>query len=591
MTDSKTGAADYQARRQDVLSSLREVAILAEDVGAETLAKKLRDDRIPRLEEERFHLVVLGEFNHGKTTFVNALLGAPVLPMGVTPTTAVIHHVVHGVRGAKAVTTAGAQSVVAFDQIGSYVVGGGHETDDVRHIEVSYPAGLLEGGVVLVDTPGVNDLNSTRAEITYSYIPRADAVIFLLDAGQILKESERQFLSGKLLAQSRDKVIFVINKIDLLDEDEKEQASAYARSQLAKLVPEPKVYAVSAEQALGGERDKSGLTVLAAELTRFLEHDRGRVLLDNALDEGLRTSTTLKRGIEVQKQALGMETEELERRLKTLDGDLVSSAKAAENRERRIRESLSAVKALVRKECEDFGKRFAASLPAEIESSRADDLKRYLPGFMEERFRGFADKQGEQIQKRLEQVAEEAIAFVSDEAKARGDKMAEAFGGTPEVDLNVNTLAYDVGVIALGAFGIGMMALSNVFVGGAMTLAAPVLAYVFRERADRDVKKRASEEAPAAVIAAAAELALAFEKQIDDFGDKLVDFVKNASEEMTRSLAEVVRQARNARAAGEAESKHLGEQTGMALSRLKTVEQKMTSLRTALWANGTGTGG
>lgn len=586
MSDTRS---EYQGKRQDVLACLREVAILAEDTGANTLAKKLRDDRIPRLEEEKFHLVVLGEFNHGKTTFVNALLGAPVLPMGVTPTTAVIHQVVHGVRGAKAVQESGEIKGVSFDEVGQYVVGGSAGADGVRYLEVSYPSSLLEGGVVLVDTPGVNDLNSTRAEITYSYVPRADAILFLLDAGQILKESERQFLANKLLAQSRDKVLFVVNKIDLLDPEEREQALSYARMQLAKLVPEPRVYAVSAEQALGGDRDGSGLSKLVVDLTKFLGDERGRVLLDNALDEGLRTAGTLKRGIEVQKQALAMDHDELERRLGALEGDLSSSGKAAERRERMIRESLSAVKALVRKDCEDFGRRFAAALPQEIESSRGEDLKRYLPGFMEERFRSFADRQGQEIQKRLEKVAEDAIAFVSEEARAKGEKIAEAFGAAPDVNLQVSTLAYDVGVIALGAFGITMMALSNVFVGGAMALAAPVLAYVFRERADRDMKKRASEEAPLAVQKAAADLADAFEKSIDEFGDKLVDFVKNANEELTRSIAEVVRHAREARQRGAGEIANLESQTGMGLARLSAVEQKMTGLRTALWANGSGT--
>lgn len=585
------GRSDYQDKRQEVLSSLREVAILAEDAGASTLARKLRDDRIPRLEEEKFHLVVLGEFNHGKTTFVNALLGAPVLPMGVTPTTAVIHQVVHGVRGAKAVAESGNVQGISFDEVGQYVVGGTATSDGVRYLEVSYPSPLLEGGVVLVDTPGVNDLNSTRAEITYSYVPRADAILFLLDAGQILKESERSFLSNKLLAQSRDKVLFVINKIDLLDADEKEQAIAYARTQLAKLVPEPKVYAISSEQALGGDREGSGLSSLIVDLTKFLSDERGKVLLDNALDEGLRTAGTLRRGIEVQKQAIAMDQVDLERRLGALEGDLASSEKAAERRERMIRESLAAVKALVRKECDDFGRRFAAALPQEIESSRAEDLKRYLPGFMEERFRSFADRQGQEIQKRLEKVAEEAIAFVSEEARARGEKIAEAFGQAPNVDLTVNTLAYDVGVIALGAFGITMMALSNVFVGGAMALAAPVLAYVFRERADRDLKRRATEEAPQAVLKAAGDLADAFEKSIDEFGDKLVEFVKSANEELTRSIAEVVRHVREARQRGEGELGALESQTGMSLARLASVEQKMTALRTSLWANGSGSPG
>jgi ribosome biogenesis GTPase A len=539
---------------------------------------------------------VVGEFNHGKSTFVNALLGAPVLPMGVTPTTAVIHQVVHGVRGAKAILESGETRIVPFDEVGSYVVGGSATTDAVRYLEVHYPSALLNmgngeaagGGVVLVDTPGVNDLNSTRAEITYSYVPKADAILFLLDAGQILKESERTFLANKLLSQSRDKVLFVINKIDLLDDDEKQQALSYAKTQLAKLVAEPRVYAVSAEKALAGEREASGLGALERDLVKFLEEDRGRVLLDNALDEGLRTAVTLRRGIDVQKQALLLDHGELEKRLATIEQDLSSTRDSHARREQKIRESLAGIKALVRKECEEFGKRFSASLPAEIESSKADDLKRYLPNFMEERFRNFADRQGLELAKRLERVAEEAIAFVSEEARAKGEKIAEAFPGAPKVDLQVSTLAYDVGVIALGAFGLTVMAVSNIFVGGAMALAAPVLAYVFRERADRDLKKRAIEEAPQAVEKAAGDLATAFEQQIDEFGDKLVDFVKNASEELTQSMAEVVRHAKAAQQRGEGEVGRVREETGMALSRLGIVEQEMGSLRTSLWANGSG---
>ncbi|HEY8431388.1 MAG TPA: dynamin family protein [Sandaracinaceae bacterium] len=578
--------ADYQNVKSDVLASLREVAELAEETGSTSLADRLRGDRIPRLEQERFHLVVLGEFNHGKTTFVNALLGAPVLPTGVTPTTAVIHHVVHGATPhAKAVVVSGEAKDLPVEQVADYVVGGRAAADEVRFLEIDYPAAILEGGVVLVDTPGVNDLNSTRAEITYSYLPRADAILFLLDAGQILKESERSFIANKLLAQSRDKVIFVINKIDLLDDDEREEALAYARTHLARIVDEPKVYAVSAQRALEGDPDGGGLTELTAELKTFLTNERGRVLLDNALDAGLRAAATLKQSIQIQKRALEMDQAELERRLAALERDLSTSEEMAEKRERQLRESVSGVKALVRRETEEFGKRFALALPAEIEGAKSEDLKRYLPSFMEERFRAFADSQAEDLAKRLEQVAEEAIAFVTEDAKERNAKLKEILGqNAPAVDLTVNTLAYDVGVIALGAFGLGIMALSNVFVGGAMTLAAPVLAYIFRERADREVKKRAMEEAPEAVRQAAAKLADAFDKQIDEFGDKLVSFVRNANEEVTRSIAEVVRTAREARAAGAERLEDLEQTIGTALGRLRAVEDRMETLRRALWA-------
>ncbi len=583
-------AIDYVSSKSDVLGALREVADLAEDTGALSLARGLRDDRIPRLEEERFHLVVLGEFNHGKTTFVNALLGNTLLPVGVTPTTAVIHHIEHGPEPlARAVTEAGEGKEVPVAEVGEYVVGGTAAREEVRYLEVMYPAPLLEEGVVLVDTPGVNDLNLQRAEITYGYIPRSDAVVFLLDAGQILKESERQFIAGKLLSGSRDKLFFVINKIDLLSDEEREEAMAYAKSHLAQLVDDPKVFALSAQQAVEGDRAGSGLDAFVDALQTFLQEERGRVLLDNALDQGLRTAGVLRTGIEVQRRALSMDQADLEARLRALETELEGSGQQLAERQQRVRESLAAVKAMVRKDVESFGSSFALALPGEIEQSKAEELKKYLPGFIEEKFREFADAEGEEVARRLERVAEEAIAFLSDDADEHSKKLREALGpAAANLDLKVNTFAYDVGVFALGAFGLTLMALSNVLVGGALALAAPVLAYVFRGRADKEVKRRAMEEAPRAVREAAGKLADAFDRQIDEFGDKLVDFLTKATEEMTRSIAEVLRTVRDAQSEGESALGMLESRTGTTTARLHAVEGRMRSLRNALWSNGGG---
>ena len=581
---------DYSHNKSDVLGALREVADLAEQSGALSLARGLRDDRIPRLEDERFHLVVLGEFNHGKTTFVNALLGHGLLPVGVTPTTAVIHHIEHGPEArARAVTEGGAGKELPIAEVGEYVVGGAAAREDVRYLEVRYPAAILEEGVVLVDTPGVNDLNLQRAEITYGYIPRSDAVVFLLDAGQILKESERQFIAGKLLSASRDKLFFVINKIDLLDEGEREEAIAYARTHLSQLVDDPKVFALSAEKAVEGDREGSGLEDFVSALQKFLQEERGRVVLDNALDQGLRTSAVLRTSVEVQKRAIAMDQTDLETRLRSLESDLEGSAEKLAERQQRVREALAAVKAMVRNDVESFGKQFALALPAEIEESKADDLKKYLPGFIEERFREFADGESEEVARRLERVAEEAIAFMSEDAEAHAEKLRETLGGSvADLDLKVNTFAYDVGIFALGAFGLTLMALSNVLVGGALALAAPVLAYVFRGRADKEVRKRAMEEAPRAVREAATKLADAFDDQIDGFGDQLIEYLTRATEEMTRSLTEVLRAVREARREGDASLSALESRTGSTMARLHSVEERMKSLRNALWSNGKG---
>src|SRR5262252_2185179 len=95
---------EHQAAKAALLEDLSRLADLAGAVGMKTLRADLVETRMPKLADERFALVVLGEFNHGKSTFVNALLGADVLPTGITPTTASINHVVHADRPTARVT-------------------------------------------------------------------------------------------------------------------------------------------------------------------------------------------------------------------------------------------------------------------------------------------------------------------------------------------------------------------------------------------------------------------------------------------------------------------------------------------------------
>src|SRR5690242_12424820 len=86
-------AAERKAAIRQVLLDLAEVA---ERAGLSSAARDVRATRLPKLDEERFSVVVLGEFNHGKSTFINALLGQALLPVGITPTTAVLSQIRHG---------------------------------------------------------------------------------------------------------------------------------------------------------------------------------------------------------------------------------------------------------------------------------------------------------------------------------------------------------------------------------------------------------------------------------------------------------------------------------------------------------------
>src|SRR5262249_34649739 len=154
---------------------LVELAAAAEAAGLPSVARDVRDTRLPKLDQERFTIVVLGEFNHGKSTFINALLGKAVLPTGITPTTAVLTHLSHGARAtATLVRESGERRGIDPKAFGEWLTveglepkqkdqAGPGENAGIHHVEVTYPASILENHVTIVDTPGVNDINEQRA--------------------------------------------------------------------------------------------------------------------------------------------------------------------------------------------------------------------------------------------------------------------------------------------------------------------------------------------------------------------------------------------------------------------------------------------
>src|SRR4051812_47762509 len=238
----------HKSAKREIIQRFEQLASLAEGVGMTTLARDIRTTRIPKLESERFHLVVLGEFNHGKSTFVNAMLGSDILPTGITPTTASINHVVWAQNPtARVMLLSGESKYLEPSSMKEWVTVAGGHASEVAYVELGYPSELLKNNVVLVDTPGVNHLNEQRAEVTYGYVPRADAVVFLLDAGQALKDSEREFLRSRVLESAKDRLVFMLGKLDMLSADERTAVIEYVRNGLAKLTDTPVLFPLSAK--------------------------------------------------------------------------------------------------------------------------------------------------------------------------------------------------------------------------------------------------------------------------------------------------------------------------------------------------------
>jgi small GTP-binding protein len=573
----------FREKKDEVARAVSELVEVARDVGAKSIGERVSRDLVAKLAEDRFHLVVVGEFNHGKSTFVNALLGENVLATGVTPTTASIHHLKWAAKPeATVVYASGKRETVDFERARSFAVGGGSEAHDVDFLEIGYPSSLLEERILLVDTPGVNDLSLQRADITYSYIPRADAVLFLLDAGQILKESERVFLQEKLLKASRDKIVFVITKWDLLSTSEQAEALAYARLQLAKLVKEPMVFPVSAENALA-KRDGNGMNALLDYLTRFLAEERGRILLDNALGEGLAVGDLLARGVDARRRAIAMKSEELDRRIAMLEQDLAGQAGTIEQRRVKIREEVQGIRVGARKDLERFVDDVTRQLPHVIESAKASSLKDYLPAFLEDTFRTWAEAESREIAASLEALAERTIALVREDAHDTAKRVAETLGSDPKrLDVHVDTLSYDVGVVALFTVGIGVM-FANLLLGGLLTAAAPVLALVLKSKADEEYRKKALEAAPGVLRAVGEKIGPKLDAMIDEVAQKLDAWVVAAGHELHREVLEVLHATRDARAQGAGDEAEAGRLVDAQSARLDGAMKRITELRAGLW--------
>jgi len=201
-----------------------------------------------------FLLVVVGEFNAGKSAFINALAGQPILQEGVTPTTAQIHALRYG------------DASTAIDEHGMRVV--------------TAPVELLRE-VHIVDTPGTNAIMREHERLTAEFVPRSDLVIFVTSADRPFTETERVFLEA--IRDWGKKIVIVVNKVDIFArEEEVAEVLAFVRDAARRLLGiVPEVFPVSSRLALRAKQGEPSLW----NASRFEALER---FIRDSLDEGSR---------------------------------------------------------------------------------------------------------------------------------------------------------------------------------------------------------------------------------------------------------------------------------------------------------------
>lgn len=311
------------------------------------------DELGARLDDARLRVAALGQFKRGKSTLLNALLGAPILPMGVTPVTAIPSFIQAG--------DALSVRVALKDEQGTVVAGVGDDaprlleefTSEARNprnhrrvasVKIEVPSEFLAEGVILVDTPGVGSTFQHNTAAAEAALSECDAALFVLSADPPITEVEIGYLEKARNIVPR--IFFVLNKADLLDDVERSTAERFLASVLREhgFNAQEDIFVVSSRRGLraklaGDVRalEQSGVADLERVVATRLAHEK-RMILDvtgrqrlAAVVEDLLFQT------EFECKALLTPEDELRRKAKTFE----ASARQFESERRRLSDLLS----------------------------------------------------------------------------------------------------------------------------------------------------------------------------------------------------------------------------------------------------------
>jgi GTPase SAR1 family protein len=392
---TSTTLSDFKARQEQLAASLEGAADLIGQLGQVQLADQLRT-QASQARQFTFRVGIIGEFSSGKSTLLNALLGQELLPAKMPPCTALPVSIRYGERTRLVVRhkNTGVEEEQPFEKLRELVSLKGETEEEVfrerqalpiESITLEVPLELCRNGVVLLDSPGLNEAQA-RTELTLSLLPTLDAAIMLLRATSLLSQTERSFLeeeARKAPADRRwmDHAFVAVNFADVALQDNGNLTEL--RQRLDKFCDDLSVWRdahrsrrhfIDARSALLGRLGRRGssdgveFARFESALSDFLVHERG--------EAGLRSQLVAALGRTQQADAaLTAETMSMERQAEALAAD-VAQARAILQREReRIQRMAAAMR--------QMGQRFGRELSNEFIATANEWIQKDLPGYLE----------------------------------------------------------------------------------------------------------------------------------------------------------------------------------------------------------------
>ncbi|MYW02138.1 dynamin family protein [Streptomyces sp. SID3343] len=384
--DKGHGAADgayagygaWRARQETLVGLIDRLTPIVAGLRIGAGVKKL-DSLKHRAASESFKVMIVGEFKRGKSTVINSMLGEKVLPSFARPCTAIINEVTWGDTRSALIYplepdgTPGDPIEVGVEEIADYVTIGADDDNTPNPYEravVRWPLELCRNGVVVVDSPGLNEAPE-REKVTLNYLEQADVLVFVVDCQAAMSRSEQLFLDVHVKARGHEDVFYVGNKINLVEEEEREDVQREIRKRLTPYLSRPdRVFFVNARAALNGRQkgDRellagSGMPELERGLEDFLTRERGRAKILSPARELKYLLIEAREQIDRKEALLTQDVEELRSTYERVQGPLT---RLEQNRrvivaqmEEHLRETRGEVESATRR----FMDKVAANIP------------------------------------------------------------------------------------------------------------------------------------------------------------------------------------------------------------------------------------
>ena len=332
-----------------------------------------------RLAAARLQVAVVGQFKRGKSSLLNALLGIPVLPMGVVPLTAVTTVLSAGspllrleFLDGKRIERLSANLDGLRAGLAILVTEEGNPANrhGLRQVEARLPAPLLARGVVLLDTPGIGSTLRHNTEAAIAALPECDLALFVVSPDPPITEAELAYLAQVRATAAR--VIVVLNKIDTQEPAERDVTLRFLRRVLAEqagLPAETEIFPISARTALRAlqdedpaELERSGVPALEQGLLTLLATEGPTVLAAAVAGKAAVLVAVLRLDAEIAARAYRLPLAELEQRIAAFDAGIAALAAERTDAADRIVGDRTRLHALIERQAASAGEQIGRQL-------------------------------------------------------------------------------------------------------------------------------------------------------------------------------------------------------------------------------------